>query len=63
MSNESSTFNIRRTLKTSSSEDIRNLCKLTRTKNVNSDSIIEKINSTEKRKIAISKSLTYPGLI
>ena len=63
MSNESSTYNIRRILKTSSDEDIRNLCKLTSTKNVISDSIIEKINLTQKRKIAISKSLTYPGLI
>ena len=40
-----------RILKTSLNEDIRNLYKLTSTKNVNSDSILEKINSTEKRTI------------
>ena len=40
-------FGVRKTLKTSLNEDIRNLYKLTSTKNVNSDSILEKINSTE----------------
>ena len=40
-----------RTLKTSLNEEIRNLYKLTSTKNVNSVSILEKINSTEKRTI------------
>ena len=38
-----------RTLKTSLNENVRNLYKLISTKNVNSDSILEKINSTEKR--------------
>ena len=42
---------VRRALKTSLNEDIRNLYKLTSAKNVNSDSILEKINSTEKRTI------------
>ena len=38
-----------RTLKTSLNDGIRNLYKLTSTKNGNSDSILENINSTEKR--------------
>ena len=42
-------FSVRRTLKTSLNKDIRNLYKLTSTKNVNSDSILEKINSTKKQ--------------
>ena len=42
---------VRRTLKTSLNENIRNLYKLASKKNVNSDSILEKINSTEKRTI------------
>ena len=44
-------FGVRRTLKTSLNEDISNLYKLTSKKNLNSDSILEKINSAEKRTI------------
>ena len=44
---------IRRTLETSLNQDIRNLYKLTSNKNVNSDSILKKINFTEKRIIKI----------
>ena len=44
---------IRRTLKTSLNQDIRNLYKLASTKNVNSDSILKKINFTEERIIKI----------
>ena len=40
-----------RILKTSLNEDIRNLYKLRSTKNLNSDSILENINSTEMRTI------------
>ena len=40
---------IRRTLKTSLNKDIRNLYKLTSTKTANFNSILENINSTEKR--------------
>ena len=40
---------IRRTLKTSLNKDIRNLYKLTSTKIVNFNSILENINYTEKR--------------
>ena len=40
---------VRRTLKTLLNEEIRNLYKITSKKTVNSDSILEKINSTEKR--------------
>ena len=39
---------VRRTLETSLNEDIRNLYKLRSTKNVNSNSTLEKINSTKK---------------
>ena len=42
-------LSVRRTLKTSLNDGIRNLYKLTSTKNGNSDSILENINSTEKR--------------
>ena len=42
-------LSVRRTLKTSLNDGIRNLYKLTSTKNGNSDSILESINSTEKR--------------
>ena len=48
-----------RTLKTSFNEDIRNLYKLTSNKSVNSDSILEKINSAEKR---IIKKRSFPLL-
>ena len=40
---------VRRILKTSLNEEIRNLYKITSMKTVNSDSILEKISSTEKR--------------